>query len=388
MDMYRKVRPACAEGLSQREAARHFNISRDSVGKMLAFSIPPGYRRKAAVKRPKLDAFTGIIDAWLEGDREVHRKQRHTSKRLFERLRDVEPWSRHWSEAHGEGLYRRLHGREGGGRSPPLVRGQGRRCASTSGAGVRCSCRWRIRPDMPRPISVRVSHFAPSPGVLGPMAHPWQLRATMATPHSDACFSRACPAATSQAWVDGHVHAFAFLGKVPASILCDNDRCPVSRILPPSRQIAMQSPAGQRTGRASGPRSSAGSCRITCCATAMGDRARAMSEPVEAPLVRARWRTAMSRGWSAPPAATSWCPSPGSRPGRSSTPAWRTGAAGVRRFSGKTVPRNVFWSQNSCAASPRRSGNALRAIWRQWPTCQPRRSTPAIRQPDGSARRR
>jgi len=86
--MYRKVRLACAEGMSQREAARHFNISRDSVRKMLAFSIPPGYRRKAVVKRLKLDAFTGIIDAWLEGDREVHRKQRHTSKRLFERLRD------------------------------------------------------------------------------------------------------------------------------------------------------------------------------------------------------------------------------------------------------------------------------------------------------------
>lgn len=32
-------------------------ISRDSVAKMMAFSVPPGYRRKAALKRPKLDAF-------------------------------------------------------------------------------------------------------------------------------------------------------------------------------------------------------------------------------------------------------------------------------------------------------------------------------------------
>jgi transposase len=86
--MYRKVRLACAEGMSQREAARHFNISRDTVAKMMAFSVPPGYRRKAAVKRPKLDAFAGIIDGWLEGDREVHRKQHHTAKRVFERLRD------------------------------------------------------------------------------------------------------------------------------------------------------------------------------------------------------------------------------------------------------------------------------------------------------------
>ncbi|KIX18051.1 transposase, partial [Paracoccus sp. 228] len=42
--------------MSQREAARHFNIARDSVAKMMAFSVPPGYRRTAPVKRPKLDA--------------------------------------------------------------------------------------------------------------------------------------------------------------------------------------------------------------------------------------------------------------------------------------------------------------------------------------------
>ena len=77
MDLYRKVRLACAEGMSQREAARHFNVSRDSVAKMMAFSVAPGYRRTAPAKRPKLDGFTGIIDGWLEGDREVHRKQRH-----------------------------------------------------------------------------------------------------------------------------------------------------------------------------------------------------------------------------------------------------------------------------------------------------------------------
>ena len=65
------------------EALHRRHISRDSVRKMLAFSVPPGYRRTAPVKRPKLDGFTGIIDGWLEGDREVHRKQRHTAKRVF-----------------------------------------------------------------------------------------------------------------------------------------------------------------------------------------------------------------------------------------------------------------------------------------------------------------
>ncbi len=54
----------------------------------------------------------------------------------------------------------------------------------------------------------------------------------MDLPHSDGCYVRAYPAATAEAWVDGHVNAFAFFGKVPASILYDNDRCLVSKILP------------------------------------------------------------------------------------------------------------------------------------------------------------
>ena len=89
MELYRKVRLACRDGMSERAAARHFGVSRESVRKMLAFSVPPGYRRTAPVRRPKLDGFTGLIDEWLRGDRkEDHRKQRHTAKRIFERLRD------------------------------------------------------------------------------------------------------------------------------------------------------------------------------------------------------------------------------------------------------------------------------------------------------------
>jgi len=50
-------------------------------------------------------------------------------------------------------------------------------------------------------------------------------------PHTDACFVRAYPAATAEAWMDGHVHAFAFFGGVPQSVLYDNDSCLVSKIL-------------------------------------------------------------------------------------------------------------------------------------------------------------
>ncbi len=74
--------------MSERAASRHFGISRESVKKMLSFSVPPGYRRTASIKRPKLDGFTDIIDEWLRADIGRHRKQRHTAKRVFERLRD------------------------------------------------------------------------------------------------------------------------------------------------------------------------------------------------------------------------------------------------------------------------------------------------------------
>ena len=54
----------------------------------------------------------------------------------------------------------------------------------------------------------------------------------MTLPHSDACFVAAYPAAAAEAWLDGHNAAFAFCGGVPQSILYDNDKCLVSRILP------------------------------------------------------------------------------------------------------------------------------------------------------------
>jgi transposase len=88
VELYLKVRLAIRDGMSAREAARHFGISRESVKKMLSFSVPPGYRRTAPIKRPKLDGFTEIIDQWLHDDVGQHRKQRHTAKRVFDRLRE------------------------------------------------------------------------------------------------------------------------------------------------------------------------------------------------------------------------------------------------------------------------------------------------------------
>jgi hypothetical protein len=55
---------------------------------MCRFSLPPGYTRTKPVAKPKLGPLLPVIDAILEADRTAPVKQRHTAKRIFERLRD------------------------------------------------------------------------------------------------------------------------------------------------------------------------------------------------------------------------------------------------------------------------------------------------------------
>ena len=89
MDVYLRVRRAVmVEGMSVRKAARTFGLHRDTVSKMLAYYVPPGYQRKITPRKPKLEPYTGVIGRILDEDHQVPRKQRHTAKRIFERLRD------------------------------------------------------------------------------------------------------------------------------------------------------------------------------------------------------------------------------------------------------------------------------------------------------------
>ena len=55
---------------------------------MCRFSLPPGYTRTKPVEKPKLGPLLPVIDTILEADRTAPAKQRHTAKRIFERLRD------------------------------------------------------------------------------------------------------------------------------------------------------------------------------------------------------------------------------------------------------------------------------------------------------------
>ena len=200
VDLYLRVRLAChVDGLSQREAASRFGIARETVRKMLRHSAPPGYRRRQPPKRPKLAPFTDIIDRILEEDRTVHRKRHHTAKRIFERLRDEHGFTGKETIVKDYVRERRLRRRE---MFVPLSHPPGHAQADFGEAdAIIAGVKYR-------------AHFF-----------------VMTLPHSDACFVAAYPAAATEAWLDGHNRAFVFFGGVPQSILYDNDKCLVSRIL-------------------------------------------------------------------------------------------------------------------------------------------------------------
>jgi transposase len=205
VELYAGVRRAVfVEGLSRREAGRRFGIDPRTVAKMLAFSVPPGYRRSKPPVRPKLDPFTGIIDRILEEDKGRPAKQRHTSKRIFDRLR-------------GE------YGYAGG---ITIVKDYVHE-------------RRRRQQEMFVPLRHDPGHaqadFGEALAVIGGVERKIHFFA-MDLPHSDGCFVQAYPAETTEALCEGHNAAFSFFGGVPRSILYDNTKLAVARILGDGRR--------------------------------------------------------------------------------------------------------------------------------------------------------
>jgi transposase len=77
VELYAGIRRAVlVDGLSRREAAKRFGVHRNTITKMLQFSVPPGYRRRERPASKKLGPYMAWIDKVLEDDRSVHKKQR------------------------------------------------------------------------------------------------------------------------------------------------------------------------------------------------------------------------------------------------------------------------------------------------------------------------
>ena len=199
VDVYLRVRRAVmVDGMSIREVSRVFGLHRVPVRKILAYSVPPGYRRRNPPRRPKLEPFTGVIDQILTDDLRRPRKQRHTAQRIFQRLRDEHGFGGQYTIVKD---YVREHRRRSQEMFVPLSHPPGHAQCDFSEARVII-------------------------GGVERKAHCFVLD----LPHSDGCFVKAYQAETTEAFLDGHISAFAFLGGVPPEHLYDNTRLAVARM--------------------------------------------------------------------------------------------------------------------------------------------------------------
>jgi transposase len=200
VEMYLKVRQAClAEGISQRSASKMFGISRKTVKKMLEHSVPPGYQRQHPPSKPRLEEHKAFIDEILESDTKIHRKQRHTMIRIFHRLRDERGYSGSYTTVRTYVAERRKQSKE------------------------------MFVPLFHPPGDAQVD-FGEAQAIIGGVQQKIHFY-VMDLPSSDDCFVKAYPRETTEAFLDGHVEAFNYFGGVPRSILYDNLKIAVARIL-------------------------------------------------------------------------------------------------------------------------------------------------------------
>jgi transposase len=200
VEIYGRVRRAVrVEGRSQRAVAREFGLSRETVRKMLQYAVPPGYQRQQPIKRPKLGPWLGVIDAILNDDKQRPPKQRHTSKRIFERLKEEHGFTGGYTIVKDYVRTATLRGQE---MFVPLMHPAG-----------------EAQVDFGEALVV----------IAGVEQKAHYL--VMDLPQSDDCFVAAFPAETTEAFLEGHVRAFAHFGGVPTRILYDNTRIAVAKIL-------------------------------------------------------------------------------------------------------------------------------------------------------------
>lgn len=191
VDIYNRVRRACLkDGMSARKATRVFGKDLKTLAKMLRHELPPGYRR------PTLDAYVDIIDEILRTDKALIKKQRHTVKRIFERLRDE-------------------HGYEG----------------SLTTVTYYVREQKRLSKEVFVPLSHSPGHaqvdFGETFGVIGGLECKIHFF-VISLPHSDAIFVKGYPAETTEAFCDGMSQLLRFL------VVCRN---PFSTTTPRLRSL-------------------------------------------------------------------------------------------------------------------------------------------------------
>jgi transposase len=87
VELFEQVRREYEFGIGTIQGvSRKFGVHRRMVREALANALP-AHRKKPERKRPKLAAAMPFIDTLLEADRKAPRKQRHTARRIHQRIR-------------------------------------------------------------------------------------------------------------------------------------------------------------------------------------------------------------------------------------------------------------------------------------------------------------
>jgi transposase len=184
---------------SKRAVCKEFSIHWKTLEKILSHEEPPGYRRLKARERPKLAPFIPIIHTILEQDKTAPKKQRHTNKRIFERLRDE-------------------HGYTGG--------------ITVVSDIIR---QWRLTTaEVFMPLSHKPGEaqfdFGEAEVIL--CGEPTKVAyCVMSLPFSDAFFVQVFPRECTETFQEGHRRAFEFFGGVPKRISYDNSRIAVAKFV-------------------------------------------------------------------------------------------------------------------------------------------------------------
>jgi transposase len=186
------------EGVSKRQILRETGMHWTTLEKILAHSEPPGYQLKQLREKPKLGPYVDRIRVILRQDKQIPKKQRHTAKRIFERLR-------------AEGY-----------------RG-GYTVVKEAVVELRRTSAEVFVPLAHRPGDAQVDYFFALAKIGGTLQKVAIF--LMALPYSDVFFLMAVPRECTESFWEGHVRAFACFGGVPARITYDNSKIAIESIV-------------------------------------------------------------------------------------------------------------------------------------------------------------
>ena len=209
MEMWNEVRrKVLVEGVSKRSIRREYRIGSETLAKILANPEPPGYRLSTPRARPKVGEFLGVIEEILVADRKAPTKQRHTSRKIFERLRDD-------------------HGYTGG-----IT--QVKEAVAAAKLGHR-----EVFVPLSHPPGEAQFDFGEATVVIDGVECKAAL-AVMTLPYSDAFCVSAFPRECTETFQAGHLRAFEFFGGVPTRTSYDNTTIAVKKVIGRERDLTRE----------------------------------------------------------------------------------------------------------------------------------------------------